>query len=152
MPRRVPETRRVVPHSSPVLLPQWTGRENTTFGFTGLRFWCWPQAPFVRVPLCLCWVVVAGRRLLARRELLRGAHTGPTLRRGMGELKPSDFVSEAGGQSGRGVCPAGPAAGSRGAATTRCQSTIGPVGRADIPNSSVVVPLHAIPVRQRAQV
>ena len=90
-----------------------------------------------------CWTPSGGRWLRAWRELLRGAHTGPTMRRGVGELKPSDFVSEAGGQSGRGVCPAGPAGGSRGATTTQCQSTIGQSARVGISNSSVVVPLHA---------
>ena len=57
----------------------------------------------------------------------RGAHTGLMLRRGVGEFKLSDFIIEAGGQSGRSVCPAGPAGGSCGAATTRCQRTIGPI-------------------------
>ena len=107
-PRRVREIRRVVPRSSPVFLPHWTGRETIAFGFTGLRFWCWPPAPPRASPVVLelhggCWTPSGGRWHRARREMCRGAHTRPTLRRWVGELKPPDFVSEARGQSWRGV-------------------------------------------------
>ena len=139
---RFPVMRRV---SAPFVsrpLPQWTGRENTPFGFTSRRLVLAPGPPCASpVVLALsggCWTPSGRRWLCAWRDLLRVLTQGPRCGVGWGNLSPRTSclrpAAKVGVVSARPVLRVVPA----GRPQRDVRAPSGRLARADIPNSSVV--------------